>query len=98
MLPSNAHKRVQKAFRNGVSRAEVETIIMLCLNAHPGVYVCVKDFVILGKFMGSAANEKQFAHVAYQLSETGELKRITRGGNYCYCHWADEPAELTTAR
>lgn len=97
-LQTNAHKKVHAVFENGVRRSEVETIIVLCLNAHPNSWVCVKDFSILGLFMESQATCKQFARVARQMSETGELKRITRGGDYWYCHWADDPPMPTAAR
>lgn len=97
-LPTNAHKRTRRILRNGVARSEIETIILLCLNAHPGQWCAVKDFVILARFMESAATEHQLHYVAYQMSETGELKRATRGGNYLYLWWADEAPLPTTAR
>lgn len=96
-LPTNAHTKCAKVFRNGVRRVEVETLIGLCINTHPNSWICVKDMVALARFMESAATDAQLAHVAYQMSEIGELKRITRGGNYYYCWWADEPPMPTAA-
>jgi len=91
VLPTNAHKRKRNMLRNHVSRVEVETIIMLVINTHPGQLCFVKDFVLLAKFMESAATDKQLSYVAYQMSETGELQRYSRGGDYGYRWWADPP-------
>lgn len=88
-LPSNAHPKIRAVFRNGVLRSEVETLILLTVNASCGKFCFVKDFVNTARFMESDATDKQIAYVAEQMAETGELKRITVSGNYAYQWWAD---------
>lgn len=89
------HKRLKDVFPStGIARGDYEALIMLALDAYPGVALRVADFLAVAKIVDFQADKKQVAHVAKQMADDGKLFVTTYEGNYYYLPGLDDESQI----